>query len=815
MPTLPNFNTVAKNLTNLVPVNKLADVSLVNNLQNLGTSASNALGNIGGNLNNLINKLPSIPGLSTEGNNERNNTVNKIVGINETTEKKVPTPNPKPPPWSNELHDYASYNYIWTMSILTPEMVNFPDLTYRQGKLGKVIFKSASGDPDNRIALTNYASPANPSGKFDYFMENIRITGVTGLDKNTGNTNSTGLTFTVVEPYSVGLFFQSLQVGAAESGYKNWIDMPVLLTLEFMGHESIEKQNQKTIARKFFPIKIMGMSMRVTSQGSSYDCTGVPWNERAFSTTMGTIKTDVTISGRTVQEMLQKGPKSLQTVINDAMLANAINNGIPVADQILILFPSDIATDDGKAVSDDKSSPPSYTQDPGKGAVYGDTAVFKKLGVEKASNDYLVQNDNVNKIGSADMGFIDQRKTEAVFGKDNASWDAEKKVFVRGNVIIKEKEGQATFKQGTSIPNIINQLLMSSDYGRQALNNIDNEGYITWWRIDTQLYVLGTEANLNKTGSYPSLGVFRIFPHKVHHSRFVKSKDKPAGVKELKALAVKRYDYIYTSKNIDVIDFQIQFNNSFYTALAADGGQNNKGKQMRDSQAADSTPKSKVKVVNGKISNIRIDSEGKEYDATDEYSKGKHGNAKVGDSASGVVVRYDQTNISANQGGANQDDPGTVAARQFHKAVNSLGDMVSVTMKILGDPFYLGDSGMGNYTAKATNNPAVNSDGAINYQKGEVYILLYFYNPVDINYKTGYYDFPSGKVIPQFCGLYRVGRVESTFDKGYFTQQLDLLRMPNQDIDGEAGKPRVAVTEQLDGFDPGGSIPDPDIDNDR
>lgn len=815
MPILPNFETAAKKLENITPVNKLENVSLVSSIQSGAANALGGLGQIGKNLNSGINKFLGIPGAADQGGGGTNDSNNKVVeqaNISEVSEDRVQLPDNVKAPFENVLHSYASYNYLWTLSVLTKNQVNFPDDTYKKGDYGQIIFKSASGDPENRVSLSSYKSAANPEGKYDYFIENCRVKGVIGLDKMTGNTNSTGIEFTVVEPYSIGLFFQSLMVAALKANYKNWVEAPFLLTLEFVGHYNYSEQNQKSITKKHFPLKIMDIQMRVTPQGSQYQCIAVPWNERAFSTKFGTIKTEVTVTGRTVQEMLQKGPKSLQSVVNEQLRQAAKNNEIPIADQLLILFPSDPTSANSSPSTEDSSGGDSYTVDPNDSQqVYGDTGVFKKLGVEKASDDYnLVQNSNVNKIGLADMGFIDQRKTEAVFGKDNATWDPDKKVFVRGDIIIKEKEGQATFKQGTSIPNIINQLILSSDYGRQALENIDNDGFIMWWRIDTQLYLLESEANIKKIGRYPVLAVYRILPHPVHHSKFLPPDQKPKGIEAIAEQAVKEYNYIYTSKNFEILDFQINFKAGFYTALAADGGKNNKGVQMRDQNAADSTPV--VPATNdGKTTGVKTDSGGKTFDPS--TGAGEFGSEPT---ETMPVISPDLVDLSANQGGANQDDPGTIAARQFHIAVNMMADMVTVQMKILGDPFYMGDSGMGNYTAKSTSNRSVTADNSINYQRGAVYIKLYFFNPVDINHEKGMYDFPNGEVVPQFSGLYQVAQVESVFERGLFTQNLDLLRMPNQTLKGPPpGKPKVATSEQVDNFKPGDGIPDPSIDNDR
>jgi hypothetical protein len=101
-------------------------------------------------------------------------------------------------------------------------------------------------------------------------------------------------------------------------------------------------------------------------------------------------------------------------------------------------------------------------------------------------------------------------------------------------------------------------------------------------------------------------------------------------------------------------------------------------------------------------------------------------------------------------------------------------------MKILGDPYFIADSGWGNYTAKPTNYENINSDPSMDYQSGEVDILVNFRTPLDINVATGKADFGNTTLISQFSGLYKVYEVSSNFSKGKFTQDLTLMRRPGQ-----------------------------------
>lgn len=757
-------------------------------LDSLKNAATSGLGGLTSNLQGLagqvksaIESVPKIQDLNPEKLIQAAKTVVTVPGK---------------PPFPNVLHNYATFNYIWTLSVLSPNDINFPDESYRKGKLGPIILKSGSGKPADRIS-TVFRSPDNPEGKFDFFMDDVRINGTIGMDKTTGNTNATGLSFSITEPYSMGIFFQALQIAALESGYYNWVDVPLLLRLEFFGHVDQYRQNiQIPGTTKYFPIKIRDIKMRVSGQGSKYQCEAIPWNEKAHSTTYSQIKTDMTISGSTVQEMIQYGEKSLQKVVNDAYLEAIKRKEVKVPDQILILFPTDLKTSDAEGVNTDGANAPTATVDPNK-KPEKNANVLKRLGVVRASDNFnLVQNDNINPVGMANMGFNEFRQGEKSFGKDNAVYDEKTQTFKRGNISVSKTSGEAKFAQGTDIPNVINQVILASDYGRQALDpdKITEDGFINWWRIDTQMYVMDSDANIETTGVKPNLVVYRVVPYKVHHSKFM-APNKPAkGVEKIKLSAIKQYDYLYTGKNLDILDFSIEFNAAFYTATSADSGKNNVDVKRRAESGGLAANKQ------GKVENNR---------PTSQPVQQTEPKIELGTVT--TTVRADKIKSdSGNKGGPRADDPASLAARQFHDAITEGADMVELQMKILGDPFYLGDSGMGNYSAQATNLKGLNGDGSINYQDGEVYINVRFRNPVDISRRTGLYDFPSGSTVPQFSGLYRVSIVENSFSKGQFTQNLTLTRMVGQDVrdDGEAGETIISeVVDDINPNDPESYVP--------
>jgi hypothetical protein len=137
--------------------------------------------------------------------------------------------------------------------------------------------------------------------------------------------------------------------------------------------------------------------------------------------------------------------------------------------------------------------------------------------------------------------------------------------------------------------------------------------------------------------------------------------------------------------------------------------------------------------------------------------------------------------LAGYKGGSNDKTVEQNVAENFQEAFisGSSADMISVTLEILGDPYWLIDSGISNYFANAESPVSqITDDGTMNYESGNVYVYLEFRTPADINTTTGLYDFSiAGKESP-FGGIYRVTKCENTFADGAWKQKLSCLRMP-------------------------------------
>lgn len=712
--------------------------------------------------------IPGVDNFNSVLQSQKDINLASLYSAGQTKESPPPDFNP---PLPNQLAQYASVNTIFTLSVLSDEAINWPDLTYKKGNLGPIILKSANGAPADKLIRTAF-------GSFNFYLDNFRMNTIVGLNKTTGVSNATSLSFNVIEPYSMGLFFQALQIAALEAGTPNYTQIPLLLTIEWKGWTDL---NQETsIVTRQIPIKLRQLGMQVSGKGCEYNIDAYPWNEQGLSKTYNEIKTDVGIEcdkggPYTIQNLLQTGANSLQEVLNRRLQEVKKAGKIQVPDEILIIFPNELASD--------VSSSPLYSNEfsDGSAVTYPDSGAsaaefYGKLGVSQGPNATRVQgvdDGSVNVIGQNLMGFNENIKGETPFAKDADSYDKEKGIVKIGSIEIDLNNSKFHFTQGALITDVITNVILNSDFGRNALDEAQRtpEGEIVWFRIETQVYNIPQEDS--KTGTKPKCIVFRVVPYTVDSARFLPPSSQKPGLEKTKDQALKEYNYIYTGKNTEVLNFNITFEGGFYTALFA--GSNTEGDRLKQN-TGQSVDEGNRDATPGSTASSGL------QNANAVFRGGLAGGSTPTENP--TQVRYDQTESkTAKLGGAGAyDDRATKVARQFHDVITSQVDMINLEIEILGDPYYIADSGMGNYTAKSVQGyKNITSDGSINYQNGEVVVTVNFRTPVDIDLEKGIYNYGDTEPIAQFSGLFRVISVDNSIVRNKFTQTLHLVRLPGQD----------------------------------
>ena len=130
----------------------------------------------------------------------------------------------------------------------------------------------------------------------------------------------------------------------------------------------------------------------------------------------------------------------------------------------------------------------------------------------------------------------------------------------------------------TTTQEIVEEIVILSDYGKKIVDAKEDEnGMVPWYKVEADVYNITDHENMDKVGKYPKVYVYRVIPFKVHVSKFQPATKSSPGIANLKRQACKKYDYIYTGQNDDILEFNINFDVAFFTAITPFGGANKAG----------------------------------------------------------------------------------------------------------------------------------------------------------------------------------------------------------------------------------------------
>ena len=681
----------------------------------------------------------------------------------------------------NPLEQFASFNYIFTLGCVDNYELAFPDLTYRRKDPAIVVLRSGGGPtPGSETAYET-------SGKTEYFIDDVEIETIVAGNPGSRSTNATSINFKVSEPYSMGLFLQALQVSAIRAGHANYIEAPFLLTVEFKGYDDAGNYIHASNLRRMFPLKLVNIEFEVSEGGSEYTVQAIPYHEIALTDETQNTQTDISFSGATVSEMLQTGAKSLTAALNNRELVAQESGKTQKGNQYVIMFPktSSSAEESSQfmqgqpAQEDDTATKRVFTEEEIRtyyisatgdttGAVPADFAAeiennngiaLKRSEIGENIREYAENLENINTIGQSKI--IEANTdggTQAFQSETNAENEDSRGEINCCLINLTGDVRQATFSSGKKIQSMIEDIIITSEYGRDMpKTKPDKNGMIPWFRIQSQVFNADSSPEVvSQTGTPSRIFVYRVVPYLVHLSKFQSPSESSPGIPQLKQQAVKEYNYIYTGLNKDVLNFDIKFNTAFFSSIAGDLGQAGLNSKTAVDQETVATGENASPGVN-------------------------QGNADATELGK-VINKVAGPNML--DGGIGALSPESRVARDFNEAlVNSPVDLIAVDLEIMGDPYFIADSGMGNYNAlQVPGILNITGDGTMNYENGEVDIELNFRTPLDYG-SDGYMEFPGGgsKPVAQFSGLYQVLFCRNSFSGGQFTQTLQTIRRQRQD----------------------------------
>jgi hypothetical protein len=606
----------------------------------------------------------------------------------------------------NPLNQYSSLNCLFTLAAMSKGQV--ASRKFSPSDL-KNIIASSKGDwgkgGKNRV-VTEF-------GSFDYFIDDVIIASTPSHSAQTGNTAANKLSFKVTEPYSMALFYLTLQAGATASGYLNYKLAPFLLMIEFVGYRDDNKPYIDPNLTRYIPISINKSKMKVTGSGTVYEVEATPYNEKTFADQFSVIKRDYTLQGSDVMTMLAgSGEGSLNRVIQRQFVEDLKDKIDDQSDKIEIHFPKDFT-------------------DPGKGP--------NVIASSKLFTDF---NDN---------GTLKFPNQDAIFDSVNQIYKNSKVQLTTGK--------NFHFEQNMKIQDIITEIILRSDYITKQLTNSSiltsgdpARGMLNWFRIEANILDGPHSKVLNRqTHTF----IYRVIPFEVHVSKLIPATSVPPGYDNIKKTVLRIYDYIYTGNNTQIQNLELDFNSSFFSTLPSDGS---------GSTAAN-------------VANMSLDATGKGDSIQPPVTGG------AGSDNSKIVAQAVGQGTSANPktlagvNGSGTDNPDSIQVRTYQALLTNPADLVKVTMTILGDPYYVPSSGMGNQIVQPAGANLL-KDGSMNHQNGEVDVVINFRTPVDLDPVSGMYRFMV--TADEFSGLYFITKLESKFSQNKFTNVLYLTRRRNQ-----------------------------------
>lgn len=662
----------------------------------------------------------------------------------------------------NPLEQFASYSALWTMAVLTPEQFNNPssyrtedlsfgvdfDMDFQTGEIisEKQIIFSSGGRGDEFRTNTLYGAP-------EYFVDNFSMRATVSANHKSGNSNAVGFKFEIYEPYSMGLFLQSMQNAAIKAGYANYLDnAPYVLRLDIKGW-SDEGTQVSTVKPKFFVMKLSKVDFTTDESGSKYNVEAIPYNHAGFGDTINTLFTEVAIEPDkegTLEELLVTGRQSLCSLLNRNEERLKSEGRIGVPDQYVVQFPNK-SSDFARAGS---------PNDPGSASRPTNSVAGKSVA---GTNAQVITSFDSNPIGKSKFGFDQGSGGNYGFKREQDVYDPATGRILRDKMSIDPKKRTFHFTQKQSITDILTQCVLATEYAFKAIDpNNMQDGFIKWFKLDVQIEFLQFDALV---GDYARKITFRVVPFLVHHSVFSNPNSPSIGMNKLRKKIVKSYEYIYTGQNSDILNFNIKINNLFFTGANSSPEANTAAVQNKNQAGIAETPGKKTPLNVG---------------PSPENQTAKLGTARV----------RPEPRKTGYFGGSGTKTTEQKVAEAFHKAFieGSSMDLVTLDMEILGDTYWLIDSGFANhFSPPSDTSDLITQDGTANYEGSDVYILITFRTPADVNTNTGLYEFATkGKESP-FSGVYRVTLIENIYSEGVFKQKLSCLRIRGQsgDFDGE------------------------------
>lgn len=659
----------------------------------------------------------------------------------------------------NPLHKYPSYTYGLSLHLLTTEQYN---KIVETGVYTPEHVLVASAGRYNLDTTGSATFTRDPKFANDFYFSNMQMNTIIGTGETNRATNAISMEFTLIEPYGL-TFLDRLLAASNAAGCPNYLANPYLMQIDFFGADASGNiLHPIPNISKHIPINILSMSAKVTTHGSEYKITAQPFNHMAFNESIVGTPFTVEVTAGTINGFF-----------------NATTDGATkLADQLVV----------DERQSDTKLSDKGTNKE----------QMYNTQSYADALNAFMIKLETTGTVLTADRYYFNFDKLigEALLFSDSTTSNSESPMDAAEHYLnaIRGDQGTAvaalTFKQrkfpiqqGSSIETIVSMVLRNSKYILDQLVNRHNKQSATynkekearedlplnWFKIVPKIKLRDYDPYTN---SFAKDITYNVIPYKINN---VRNPVAPQGKAKLSD-ARKNYNYIYTGANDDILDLNIEFNAMYYTSISMYSAN-----QMELSGIP-------TWVDNGLSCEI----------TNPAYLPGNTNTLTPNQ----IKYRHTDKRQTASSGAKTVDEIHS-ADLSSSLATQSGADMLQVELKIVGDPDFIKQDDL-------FFSPSFDADGSVSLEeKGitpngsiitdneEIFVVLQFKTPMDINDTNGLMKFDPTYATSGFSGLYKVLQIDNIFDSGKFTQTLHLVRYPNQDefIAANTTKERVSTVD--------------------
>ena len=683
---------------------------------------------------------------------------------------------------TNPLHDYDSYTYCLSLHLLSIDeynnLINNPDQSY----IPQHVLVSSAGRYN-----TNFIR--DPAFKEDFYFDNFKMNSIVNVTNRSRSTNLIECSFTLIEPMGFTFINRLIEAARRVNGQGSYIKMPYVLQIDFFGYKDGELVlNQQPVIggqaapgplsnlTKIIPITLVDFKSRVTSRGTEYSIQAVPYTHTALNQVHITSPAVFKVTAKTVQDVFGQG-----NAISAANVGTTLDQRAELLKQRAAINATNPTTDNQiqnkidqlNALSSQIAALSTIQASGYTDALNNWYQALQKAGQTSTVNEVYVQFDPV--IGDAVLYQQTAPINVAQAGDKSNPINDTQAAAGQNKQQIDFNSGTVSIPAGMTIDKLIDWAVRNSDYIRlqlkdpsdaQAANSnlqLENNGSylltqkpLLWYRIIPKVEIKSFDNKLNR---YSLKITYYVNPWTLAAKHPYAPQGRIPGV-------VKEYEWLFSGKNKDVLDMQIDFDLLYTTQLTA----------ARTKAGLSATAPVKA------ASSLKSELDG---DPNTNAESGINTSQTNFKRVSPVPSNFVSDNNMQKVTGANPATSVTAGDLQRSFTINAKGDMIMLKLKIIGDPHFIKQDDIFYRADLNATSALLTQNGSLWMDNGELYINVIFKTPGD-------YDETTGAAIPsntpyaysEFSGVYKLITVENEFSRGKFEQTLELALLNIEETNG-------------------------------